>query len=339
MHGVISLRIDRDPDFFQLLHMRGQAKAFVATVEHRIVGCISVVYQSVFVGGEPQTIGHVRDLKVHPSLHGSRVALTLIKTLLDYLRTQDADLYFCIVTEGNTKVLPLLQGRLGIPKFESLGRFLISAMLPSPLQPSGKRYTIETAREDDVQDVCRLCNAFNKSYQLAPVLTASEFASPAGSAGDDSPMRRLVARQDGTIRATLCAFDTSGAKQNVVMGMPIILRTAMRALRLSSKVFPFWTFPNIGDVVHILYLRNAAFEDGHHHALRMLLQRVRNEAFREKYSFVVIGMHERDPLRFLVHGLPKFTFVSHGFVTSLRHDRALLAIVVSGIPMEDFALA
>ena len=67
MNGVISLRIDRSPAFFQLLKLRGTGKVFIARADGRIVGCISVAYRSVFVDGKPQRDGYVGDLKVHPS--------------------------------------------------------------------------------------------------------------------------------------------------------------------------------------------------------------------------------------------------------------------------------
>src|SRR5215471_2413708 len=133
MRGAISLRIDRDPDFFRLLQMRGPGKVFVALVDHRIVGCISVVYQSVFIEGTPQQVGYIDDLKVDPFLQGGRTALKLVKALHNYIMTQDVDLYFCLVAHGNDKTLPFLRGRLGIPPFAYMGRFIVYEILPSSI--------------------------------------------------------------------------------------------------------------------------------------------------------------------------------------------------------------
>ena len=43
MAGAISLRIDREPDFFALLRLRGRNKVFVATRGQEVVGCISEI--------------------------------------------------------------------------------------------------------------------------------------------------------------------------------------------------------------------------------------------------------------------------------------------------------
>ena len=42
MTGEISLRIDRKPDFFGLLNMRGESKVFVAVDHETIIGSICV---------------------------------------------------------------------------------------------------------------------------------------------------------------------------------------------------------------------------------------------------------------------------------------------------------
>jgi hypothetical protein len=51
----------------------------------------------------------------------------------------------------------------------------------------------------------------------------------------------------------------------------------------------------------------------------------------------MLGLHERDPLRSLVRAIPRFTFSSQGFATSLG-DVAGLEKRVAGIPFEDYAL-
>ena len=338
MEGVIRLRIDREPDFFRLLNMRGQGKVFVAIVDQSVVGCISVAYRCVFVHGRAQRIGYIGDLKVHPSFAGSRVVLRLMQTLFDYTLRQDVDLYFCVIASGNERTFSLLQGRFGIPKFEPVGKFVVYEILPSPIRTSKKFYEIAEADEDDIDEVCALVNEYNKSYQFAPLVTEGELHSFTDSAASESPMRMFIARNDGMIRATVCSFDADHVKKNVVISMPVILRLAVNALQFSNKIVPFFAVPTIGKAVRMFYLRNVAFQHGYQDALRMLLQTVRNEAFHQKYSFVAIGIHERDPLKFLVRGLLRFTFVSHGFAASLRNDRDSLAKIVSGIPMEDYAL-
>jgi hypothetical protein len=64
MPGEISLRIDRKPDFFSLLNMRGETKVFVALEDDKIIGSLCVSLQQVYVGGEIFPFYYVGDLKV-----------------------------------------------------------------------------------------------------------------------------------------------------------------------------------------------------------------------------------------------------------------------------------
>ena len=63
----------------------------------------------------------------------------------------------------------------------------------------------------------------------------------------------------------------------------------------------------------------------------------RVDAFRRRFTFLSPGFHERDPLRIVVAGIPRFTFTSRAMATSLiktNRDETL----VNRVPYEDFAL-
>jgi hypothetical protein len=336
MRGVISLRIDREPDFFRLLTLRGPGKVFVAIANHGIVGCVSVSYRAAFIDGQRQTVGYIDDLKVHPAWRGSRVGLKLAQTVTQYFTTQNVEVYYCLVADGNANVLPFLRARLGLPVFVSLGKLLVYGLFPSLLPVFNQSYELRLASPSDYPEVCQLGNAFNTPYQFASPLTVR--ALPGGATPVDIPTRLFTAHQDGRLRATLGTCDMSTVKQNVVIGLPRLLRTLVDTLRLVSQAVPLWTLPRVGQAMRLLYLQHLAYQEGHHGALRQLLQHIRHEAFRQQYAFVVLGLHERDPVRALVRRLPKLTFVSHGFVMSVSQNREVLARVTAGIPREDFTL-
>ena len=69
MAGNISLRIDRDPDFFALPRARGETVVFVATCEGKVIGCMSASIHAAYIDGAIENVAHATDLKVHPGLH------------------------------------------------------------------------------------------------------------------------------------------------------------------------------------------------------------------------------------------------------------------------------
>ena len=117
--------------------------------------------------------------------------------------------------------------------------------------------------------------------------------------------------------ATLTLCDTAAVKRNVLLNAPASLKVALALLRVAAAPFPGFIVPRMGEALRLLSVRYAACEDGHHAALEALLALARAEAFRYRFTFLMLGLHERDPLRSLVRRIPRFTFSSLALATSL----------------------
>jgi predicted N-acetyltransferase YhbS len=331
MEGTISLRIDRDPDFFALLRLRGAGRVFVAARGREVVGCISAALRSVYVGGVPETIAYVGDMKVHPKFSGSRIALRLIQALETGLRFAGIDVCFSVMAEGNRRARPLFEGRLGIPRWTPLGRFLVDELLPTPFHRRSEPYWIEIAQPADLPAIAALLDRFHRSRQFAPQLPENEIAGTLAAGGT------FVARDGKQVVATLTVSDMAPMKRNVLLNAPALLKGSLAVLRFATAPLPGFTVPAIGDTLRLLSVRHAACDNGHQAALAGLLHRARAEAFRRRFTCLAIGLHQSDPLRSLVRGIPKFTFTSLAFATSLG-GAGRLQKLAEGIPFEDYAL-
>jgi hypothetical protein len=343
MDGPVAIRIDRHPDFFTLLRLRGAGKTFVAVDEDEIIGCCSITYRTAFVNAQARTVGYLSDLKIRPSHRGGRAIVKLLQTGMDYMATQDVNLYVCVTSSGNEPVSSVLKERLSLPVWRSTGSFNVYQMMPGCLPKFKSRYAIAEATNDKLEEVCGLCNTFNSSYQLAPVLDQNDFGVTTEAIRSLPARRVLTARRNGVLVATLSAFDLAGVKQITIVRVPFLLRRALDALRLARSAVPFFASPMIGAQLKMLYLRNVAYVEGHEAALRALLRHVRRDAFRERYTFVTVGVHERDPMRFMVSGVPRYAFKSIVRVATFAgpnvgKDSALINDILSGVPMEDFAI-
>jgi acetyltransferase (GNAT) family protein len=337
MAGTISLRIDRDPDFFALLRLRGRSKVFVAARGPEVIGCLSAALRTAYLAGAPETIAYVGDMKVHPSFSGSLVAVRLVQALAADLRRAGVDLGFAVAADGNHRVLPLLAGRVGTPRWVPLGRFLVNGLVPSPFQGSSKGYTIDTAQAADLPAIAALLDRFHRARQFAPQLQEDEIAEILSAALEQPFPRTFVARRGQCVVATLTLCDTGAVKRNVLLSAPGSLRLALALLGVATRPFPGFPLPRMGQALRLLSVRYAACEDQDRAALEALLALARTQAFRHRFTFLMLGLHERDPLRSLVRGIPRFTFSSQAFATSLG-DVAGLEKRIAGIPFEDYAL-
>jgi ribosomal protein S18 acetylase RimI-like enzyme len=329
MAGMISLRIDRDPDFFGLLKLRGDGRVFVATHGAEIAGCISGAVTTAFIAGQPETVGYVGDLKVHPRFAGNRLVGRLVSAVVADLQARGVDLVLSVVADGNERVMKLFASELGNPCSLPAGRFQVQGLLALPYSLPQAKYRIGRAGSPDMPAVGCLLDGFHRRRDFAPAFDGGQLHA-------DSPL--LVARAGGEIVASLALFDPRDVKRDVLVATSTPLRIGLGLLRLASAALPGFTAPRIGQALSMLYVRRFAFADGHREALALLLRTACAEASARRCTFVTLGMHERDPLCEVTRGLPRFTFSTCAYVTSLRSPHRLAA-VASRIPYEDFALA
>ncbi len=337
MAGSIALRIDRDPDFFALLRLRGEGKVYVAVRGREIIGCISASLRTAYVAGVPEIVAYVGDMKVQSRFSGTRIALRLIQTLEAHLRSVGVDLCFSVVADGNQRVMPLFEGRLGIPRWASLGRFLVDEVIPSPFPGRSRQHCIASAEAGDLPAITMLLDRFHRARQFAPQISQDDLARTLSGCREEPFSKMFVARNDGSIVATLSLHDTREIKRNVLLDASATIRGALALLRIATAPLPGLRVPRIGEPLRVLYARFVACEEGHGQALQALVAMARAEAFRRRFTFLVIGLHERDPLRRLVRGIPRFTFSSHALATSLTKPERLESLA-AGLPYEDYAL-
>jgi hypothetical protein len=337
MEGAISLRIERDPDFFALLRLRGRSKVFVAVRGHEVIGCVSAASHTVYLSGVPETIAYIGDMKIHPSFSGSRVSIRLLAALRADLHQSGIDVCFCVAADGNQRVMPLFEGRLGLPRWVSLGRFLVDGLLPSPFHNGSKHYDVEPAQSTDVPAVSLLLDRFHRSRQFAPQLEEDEVARTIFRSPEVPCSKTFVARTGQRVVAAITLCDIGPLKRNVFLNAPTVLKSVLGVLRLAALPFRGFHVPSRGEALRLLSVRHFVCEEGHEASLPVLLSLARTEAFRDRFSFLMLGLHERDPLRSLVRRIPRLTFSSLGFCTSLGEPSRLKALS-QGIPFEDYAL-
>ena len=326
MIGKISLRIDRNPDFFRLLELRGSSFVIVAELNGNIIGSYSASGYTVLINGEPETAYYLADFKVHPDHRKSTVAARLARAMIQRLESVNADLLFCTAVFGNRDVMPFFRGRALFPAADDAGIFRVLQILPTPFRPRTERF--QMARVPVEESVVGFFNDFMKHYQLAPVYSGSSF--------EDSTL--ITAALKNETVAALALFDAGTAKQDVLTGLPFFLKILVGLTGAVNFIFPVARLPKINEPLRILYIKSFAFKPGHEEALKPLIRMARNMAFEKNYTFLAIGIHEKDPFLKIFSGYPKFIFKSMGFLTSLKNNAGKISDIQGGVPFEDYSL-
>jgi hypothetical protein len=325
MQGVIALRIDRQPDFFNLLQARGNSTTYIFEKNSQIIGSISASKCKVFINGKAEGIYYISDLKVEKTFRAKLYLHKLISQMHRYLQLQDADLLFCTAALGNNKVLPIFDGRASIPKFYSLGKFSVFQLLPSKKRAKNPSYEIRQQVAD--QAIIEQFNCFYQHYQLGKVIDSL-----------DKDLITLVAYKDKQAVAAITLKDTLPLKQNVVVGLTPPLRALVSLVNGLNEYLPIPSLPAMGEAVKNLYINNFYCDQGHQKAFESLIAQARHLAFKEKFHFVSIGLHEKDPLQKCFTSFYKFEFTSLGYIASLKNNKSLIDEIIAGIPFEDYSL-
>ncbi|NNF36812.1 MAG: GNAT family N-acetyltransferase [Saprospiraceae bacterium] len=325
MKGNISLRIDRNPDFFSLLHLRGNFETIVCEEKGKIIGCLSVSKTDHFVNSDKIPIWYLSDFKVDREYRNTGIGHDLARHCLQLLESRNADLLFCTTAKGNDRVLGFFKGRGGLPLFQKAAAFKVLQMLPLIFKRKHKNALITSHLSEEEEEL--LIKTFNK-YQLGKATWIS---------GLDN--RIYIKYQDGKdVMALISVIDTSTLKQNVVIdasrGMKFLIKSLSKLYDITG-VFPF---PGLGSPIKICYIDGFYVREGMEECLRVLIQEARHYLYQQNLHFLTIGLDLKDPYLSLFNRTFHLNFDSTGYISSLKNNRQLLSSIVEGILYEDFSL-
>lgn len=326
MQGETSLLIDRKPDFFGLLNMRGESKVFVALDGNSIIGSLCVSFQQVYVDGKIFSIQYVGDFKVAASYRNKGIGLQLCDELANYVISIDADLAFLNVSKGNTKPFSFFKNRPNIPDFDNIGVFKIHQFIGKRKNVPHKDYKIESADVND--EFIVFLNSCYCKYELGSVITKEKLQ------GTDC----FLIRQKNNIVAAMCLIDTMNVKQNIATKISWKMRSLLKLINILKPILGISQMPLLNEPVKMMYIKYLAINKLEKKVVKFLINHARQIAYQKSYSFVSIGLHENDPLNKCFSRMLKITFNSIGMLVSIKDNRALIEKVKHGIPFEDYSL-
>jgi GNAT superfamily N-acetyltransferase len=326
MMGVTALRIDRKPDFFSLLKLRGESKVFIALDDDTIIGSLCVTLQQVYVGGQIYPFQYIGDFKVAESFRNKGIGLRLCNDMADYVISIGADLAFLNVSKGNTKPISFFKNRPGVPDFENIGIFNIHQFIGKKKKAFHPRYKIEVAAADE--ETITFLNSYYSKYEMGSVITKEKLEGT----------HVFSIRENDKVIAGMCLTDTMHVKQNVVTKLSWKMRYPLKIINATGSLLGISKMPMLNEPVRMMYIKYLAVNNREKQMVKLLINHARNIAYEKLYSFVSLGLHQKDPLNSCFAGLLKLTVNSVGMLLSIKDNKALIEKVKQGIPFEDYSL-
>jgi len=326
MQGTISICIQRQPDFFSLLHKKGEPHVLVAEEDDMIVGCVSIVKVEMVLLNRPTTFHYLCDLKVHPQYRNKKVATQLCQAMHEYLIEIGGDLLFSTFADGNQKVIPIMNGKSGIKNAQTVGKFHILQLVPQKNAKLNTEY--EIVPYSDEEKVLQLHQKFSKRYVLHPSISAKSFLN----------CTHYAALKNNEPVAVISLFDPRNLKQNILIDLPWYFDVAVKLLRVAKPVLSLPYLPHKGESISILYVKAFSYLPGYEDAFLSLLNYAKQIAFTNNYSFLSITFHETDELRKRLQAFKAFPFKAHGMICSLKNNSKVIDQIKGGNVLEDFSL-
>lgn len=294
--------LDRSPDFYALLRLRGTARTFLAVAGERLAGSVTALWHDARDGSGEVRVGEIVDLRVAEWAHGSRAVALLLGATRDAFAEAGAQWAVCVIGERNRAAVPLTSGRIGLPALEPLARyasvhFVVCRAPSASARPPAGRLTVWEAGAGDGADVERLVGEMAARRRFAP-LEPFRWPEPTGT------HRAWIARDGtGSPIGGLILWDGSAVRRIRVMRYRGLDRVLQLGTRLAQACGLANALPPPGDALRVWASRWLGVREGRLDAARALVRAALRAAVAKHIHVVQVNLPEDDPL---LHALPPY---------------------------------
>ncbi len=311
MAGNIAVAFHREPSYFAGARVEGRFHQVVAcreTESGRIVGFGVRSASPRYVNGQPEWVGYLSTLRL---LAGHRNR-GLVARGYAFFRRLHADgqarLYLTTIAEGNTTALTqLTSGRAGLPTYHDVGRFHTAA-IPLTRRTSRRAMApgleIRPARREDIGAVLAFLREQGPRRQFFPAYEEEDFGGETGVFKDLKPDDMLLAFRGGRLVGALAGWDQHGFRQTVVHGYGGALRWARPAYNAWAWLRGLPPLPPPGGAVHYLTAALPVIAGDDAAVFAALLTELRARSAGGPHDYLMLGLHESDPLLPVVRACP-----------------------------------
>jgi hypothetical protein len=300
MDGPIRVAFEREPSFFEAVRVQG---GFCQVIVGRdadsgeVVAVGSRTIKEVFVNGRPRMVGYLSDLRLLPAYRGRSVltrGYRLLRALHDDGRVA---LYYTVIAAENTLALrTIASGRAGLPAYRELGTFVSPAINLGRHKPSRRAgVDIVPGTPALLGSIVDCLNEHGRAKQFAPVYHQEHLG-----AGGRFPGFRVedfaVALRGGRVIGTIGLWDQRQFKQTRVVGYRGPLRLLRPIYNLGAPVLGWPRFPPAGEPLRSCYAGFIAIEGNDSAVFGALLRTLYNRAVDGPHAYMLVGLHEDDPL-------------------------------------------
>jgi hypothetical protein len=333
MPGWVRLAFTREPDFFESVAVQGRVNQVLVALENeRVVGqgCRSI--KPAWINGQLANIGYLGGLRLTPEVQRTGALARGYAALRQLHDAAPVPAYLTTIVDGNTQATVLTSRRAGLPHYRDWGRYITYAInLNRHRRETTPGWTVRRGDEVGFAPIERFLSEAGRHRQFFPAITQDDLHS-GYLRGLHLSDFRVAVNPDASIAAAAAIWDQSTFKQVLITGYAPPVRLLRPLINGLLAPIGYRSMPAPGHRLNMLHLAFCCAQDSAPAPLRALLEHICAECRDSPSHFLVLGLHERDPLNRAMAGLPAFRYASRlylvhwedglDFVNSL--DRSLV---------------
>jgi hypothetical protein len=304
MPGQVSVSYRREPSYFGAAVVSGgfhQVLVLRDIEAHRVAGFVSRSVRPMFVNGQPEAIGYLSALRALPEYRNRGLLARGIAQLRRLHEDGRARLYLATIALGNDDAIRILTSRrTGLPTFHPHGQYLALAVpIPRRRRRSSDAaggITLAEGRTDDLPDILDFLQTWGPRRQFFPDYGEQDFFRDEATFKDLRPHDLLLARRGRRLVGMIGAWDQHGFKQSIVEGYGSALRWVSPVYNLWAQVRGRPGIPRPGAELRYLTAALPVVADDDPDVFLVLLRAVLARASGGEYQYLMLGLHDSDPL-------------------------------------------
>jgi hypothetical protein len=232
------------------------------------------------------------------------------------LHEKDRQVSAYLITVIDARIQAMfVKPRSYFPRFFDKGRYITYA-LPLKRKRKTKSFSqsIERGSKETLPEIIRFLNDNGRQRQYFPVYSEQDFFNFAscGLLFEDI----FVYRNHGEIEAVLGVWDQSAYKQSIVHSYNGIMKYAKPFVNAGLRLADYCSLPDPGKRFNVAYACFSCSKDNQHEPLNKLLDLAMCEWSGRGHHYMIIGFHERDPVRRIVKGRAAIAYMSRTYLAA-----------------------
>jgi hypothetical protein len=319
MAGAVQIAYLREPSFFEALQVEGRYNEVLIGRDNeteRIVGLGTRSIKTAFINGCRSPLGYLSSLRLAEEYRGGTNLARGYRILRQWHQDGRTKLYVTTIMEDNTVGRQILtSGRAGLPAYHDYGRFCCMAisLQQKPRLASSKTLEIRTATPEDMPPIIEFWQQEGARKQFFPEYSTADLLSSKGLLHGLELEDIFLAFSGEELVGTVAAWDQKSFRQSVVTGYNRRLTFLRLPYNATARLVGYPILPRPGSSLDYFNLSLICIREDDPHVFGSLLAQMIKQ-YRSRYSLLMAGLHERDPLLPVLRQYRHFPYASRLYV-------------------------